>query len=114
MEVVNVSGLKNNPSDAQRKARDSLVLVMNRDEPDAMVVGLTNRRLLDQAGVSAALATALFRESHLSLARSAGLAQMSAPEFSRHVSRLGIPVVALNAEEAARDVDTLEEWLASS
>jgi predicted HTH domain antitoxin len=114
MEVVNVSGLKNNPSEALRKARDSLVVVMNRDKPDAKMVGLTDHRLLDQTGVSAALATALFREDHLSLARSAHLAQMTAPEFSRHLSRLGIPVVSLHAAEAARDMDTLEEWLASS
>jgi predicted HTH domain antitoxin len=114
MEVVNVSGLKNNPSEALRKARDQLVVVMNRDKPDAMMVGLTDHRLLDQPGVSAALATALFREGHLSLVRSARLAQMTAPEFSRHLSRLGIPVVALDATEAARDMDTLEEWLASS
>jgi predicted HTH domain antitoxin len=113
MEVVNLSGLKNNPSDALRNARDSLVVVMNRDKPDAMMVGLTDQRLLDQAGVSAALATALFREGHLSLARSARLAKMSAPEFSRHLSRLGIPVVTLDANETQRDMDTLEESLAS-
>jgi len=114
MEVVNVSGLKNNPSDALRKARDALVVVMNRDRPDAMLVGLENQRLLGQPGVSAALATALFREGHLSLVRSARLAQMSAPEFSRHLSRLGIPVITLSAEETARDMDTLDEWLALS
>jgi hypothetical protein len=39
---------------------------------------------------------------------------MSAAELSRHVTRLGIPVVALNAAEVERDMDTLEEWLASS
>ena len=114
MEVVNVSGLKNNPSEALRLARSDLVVVMNRDRPDAMMVGLTDNRLLDQQGVRTALATALFRDGHLSLARSARLAQMSAPEFSRHVSRLGIPLVALCAAEAERDMDTLEEWLASS
>jgi predicted HTH domain antitoxin len=114
MEVVNVSSLKNNPSEALRMARDSLVVVMNRDKPDAMMVGLSDQRLLDQAGVSAALAVALFREGNLSLARSARLAKMSAPDFVRHLSRLGIPVVTLNEAETASDMDTLEEWLASS
>jgi predicted HTH domain antitoxin len=114
MEVVNVSGLKNNPSEALRKARDNLVVVMNRDKPDAMMVGLSDHRLLDQPGVSAALATALFREGHLSLVRSARLAQMTAPEFTKHLSRLSIPVITLDAAEAERDMDTLEEWLASS
>ncbi len=114
MEVVNVSGLKNNPSEALRKAQDDLVVVMNRDRPDAMMVGLADQRLLGEPGVRAALATALFKDGHLSLARSAALAQMSAPDFARHVSRLGIAVVSLSAEETARDMDTLEEWLASS
>ncbi len=114
MEVVNVSGLKNNPSEALRKAREGLVVVMNRDKPDAMLLGLQDQRLLGQPGVSAALATALFRDGHLSLVRSARLANMSAPEFCTHLSRLGLPVVALNAVEAERDMDTLEEWLASS
>jgi predicted HTH domain antitoxin len=114
MEVVNVSGLKNNPSDGLRMAREDLVVVMNRDRPDAMMVGLAEHGMLDLPGVRAALATALFREGHLSLARSARLAQMSAADFSRHVSRLGIPVVALDAAEAERDLDTLDEWLASS
>jgi predicted HTH domain antitoxin len=114
MEVVNVSGLKNNPSEALRKARKDVVVVMNRDQPDAMMVSLAGHGLLDQAGVRAALATALFRDGHLSLARSARLAQMSAAEFSRHVSRLGIAVISLDAAETERDMDTLDEWLASS
>lgn len=114
MEVVNVSGLKNNPSEALRKAREDLVVVMNRDQPEAMMVSLADGRLLDQAGVREALATALFRAGHLSLARAARLAQLSAAEFSRHVSRLGIPVIALDAAETERDMDTLDEWLASS
>jgi predicted HTH domain antitoxin len=114
MEVVNVSGLKDNPSEALRKAQDDLVLVMNRDRPHAMLVGLADQRLLDLAGVRAAMATSLFRDGHLSLARSARLAQMSAGEFSRHVSRLGIAVIKLDAAETERDIDTLEAWLASS
>jgi hypothetical protein len=57
MQVANVSGLKNNPSDALRKARDDLVVVMNCDRPDAMLLGLTANHLLDQPGVRAALAT---------------------------------------------------------
>jgi len=43
METVNVSGLKNNPSEALRKSHRDLVVVMNRDKPDALMVG-TRRR----------------------------------------------------------------------
>lgn len=39
---------------------------------------------------------------------------MSVSQFVSHVSRLGIPVVKLEGVEAGRDMDTLDEWLASS
>jgi predicted HTH domain antitoxin len=114
METVNVSGLKNNPSEALRKSHQDVVVVLNRDRPDALMVGMNLAGVLDARGVKPALATALFRDGHLSLARAARLAEMGLGEFVAHVSRLGIAVVRLNADEAARDLDTLESWLASS
>ena len=114
METVNVSGLKNNPSEALRMAQSDVVVVMNRDRPNAVLVGAKAAGLMDTKGVKAALATALFRDGHLSLVRSARLAEISTNQFVTHVSRLGIPVVRLEKEEAERDMDTLEEWLASS
>jgi hypothetical protein len=39
---------------------------------------------------------------------------MPVAHFVQHVSRLGIPVIRLDAQETARDLDTLDEWLASS
>ena len=56
----------------------------------------------------------LFREGHLSLARSARLAGMTMSHFAAHVSRLGIAVIQLDAQEAVSDLDTLDQWLASS
>jgi predicted HTH domain antitoxin len=114
METVNVSGLKNNPSDALRKSHRDVVLVLNRDRPDALMVGVELAGGLDAKGVKPALATALFRDGSLSLARAARLAEMPLAEFIAHVSRLSIPVVGLDADEAAADLDTLESWLASS
>ena len=114
METVNVSGLKNNPTEALRKSQDDLVVVMNRDRPDALMVGLASTGALDLAGVRAALATALFRDGHLSLARAARVAQMPLPGFMAHVSRLGIPVLEMSAVEVERDLETLDQWLASS
>ncbi|HMO45445.1 MAG TPA: UPF0175 family protein [Rubrivivax sp.] len=114
MESVNVSGLKNNPTEALRKARRDVVVVMNRDRPDALMVGIEAAGVLEARGVRPALATALFRDGALSLARAASLADMSLGEFVSHVSRLGIPVVPLDAAEARKDMDTLDEWLASS
>ena len=114
MEVVNVSGLKNNPSVALRMAHKDLVVVMNRDQPDAFMMGINSGGLLDAKGVKPALATALFRDGHLSLVRSARLADMPTTQFASHVSRLGIEVVRLSSTEATQDMDTLEEWLTSS
>jgi predicted HTH domain antitoxin len=114
METVNVSGLKNNPSEALRKAHRDVVVVMNRDKPDALIVGIESIGVLDIQGVKLALATALFRDGHLSLARAARLAEMPFSQFVTHVSRLGIPVVNLDPADAARDLETLDEWLASS
>ena len=114
METVNVSGLKNNPSEALRMSHRDVVVVMNRDRPDALMVGVEVAGVLEAKGVRPALATALFRDGHLSLARSARLAEMSVAEFAGHVSRLGIPIVRLNAQETVRDLDTLDQWLASS
>jgi len=114
METVNVSGLKNNPREALRKSHQGVVVVLHRDKPDALMVGIELAGVLDAKGVKPALATALFRDGNLSLARAAHLAEMPLGDFVAHVSRLGIAVVSLDADEAARDLDTLESWLASS
>ena len=114
MHVVNVSGLKNNPSEALRSARDDVVVVMNRDQPDAVMIGLQSGKLLSEPGARAALATALFRDGGLSLVRSARMAQMPLASFVAHVSRLGISVVTHDAADVPRDMQTLDQWLAAS
>ncbi len=111
MKTVNVSGLKNNPSEALRMAHDDLVLVMNRNEPDALMVGLKSSKIIGMPGVRKALATALVKDGVLSLARSAKLADMPLLDFIAHVSRLGIPVINQSAEDVQQDMDTLEQWL---
>ncbi len=114
MQVVNVSGLKNNPSEALRSARSDVVVVMNRDQPDAMMIGLQSGKLLSEPGTRAALATALFRDGGLSLARAARMASMPLAAFIAHLSRLGISVVTHDAADVPRDIDTLDQWLAQS
>lgn len=111
MKTVNVSGLKNNPSEALRQAQDDLVLVMNRNEPDALIVGVSTSKIIDMPGVRKAMATALFKDGDLSIARSAKLANMALADFITHVSRLGIPVINQTAEEVLLDMGTLDQWL---
>jgi len=111
MKTVNVSGLKNNPSEALRMAHDDMVLILNRNEPDAVMVGLKSAKIISMPGVRKAMATALFKDGNLSLARSAKLADMPLASFIAHVSRLGISVIDQTAEEVQEDLDTLEQWL---
>lgn len=113
MKTVNVSSLKNNPSEALRQSHEDVVLVMNRNQPDALMVGVKQTKALDMPGVRTALATALFRDGELSLARSANLAEMPLADFITHISRLGIAVIDQQADEVEQDLDTLEKWLAS-
>ncbi len=114
MYAVSVSGLKNNPAEALRQSKQDMVVVLNRDQPDALLIGLDQDGLLQTPGVRAALATALFRDGELSLSRAARVAQMDTAGFISHLSRLGIPVIRLSAAASQADLDTLEQWLQSS
>ena len=114
MHAVSVSGLKHNPADALRQARTGPVVVLNRDHPDAVLIGLEQGGVLQAPGVRAALATALFRDGELSLVRAARVAEMDVASFISHLSRLGIPAIRLTAAETNADLDTLEQWLQSS
>jgi len=114
MHVVSVSGLKHNPADALRQARTGPVVVLNRDHPDAVLIGLEQGGVLQAPGVRAALATALFRDGELSLVRAARVAELDVASFISHLSRLGIPAIRLTAAETNTDLDTLEQWLQSS
>jgi predicted HTH domain antitoxin len=114
MHAVSVSGLKHKPAEALRQAKSGPVVVLNRDNPDAVLLGLEEGGLLQAPGVRAALATALFREGELSLVRAAHVAEMDVTCFISHLSRLGIPAIRLTAAEINADLDTLEQWRQSS
>ena len=114
MHAVSVSRLKHNPAEALRQAKAGPVVVLNRDNPDAVLLGLEEGGLLQAPGVRAALATALFRDGELSLVRAAHVAAMDVSHFIAHLSRLGIPAIRLTAAETNADLDTLEQWLQSS
>jgi prevent-host-death family protein len=74
VHAVSVSGLRHNPAEALRQARSSPVVVLNRNNPDAVLIGLEEDGLLQAPGVLAALTTALFRDGELSLVRAAHVA----------------------------------------
>jgi predicted HTH domain antitoxin len=114
MRAVSVSGLKNNPAEALRQAKNDMVVVLKGDHPDALLVGLDQGGLLEAPGVRAALATALFREGELSMARAARVAEIDTATFIAHLSRLGIAAIRLTEADTNADLDTLEQWLQSS
>lgn len=114
MQNISVSSLKNNPSQALRFAKAAPVVVMNHNEPDAIIVGLGDGKLLSSSGTRAALGTALFRDGGLSLARAARVAQMPLSSFITHVSRLGIPVAEQTPEDVVSDMESLDQWLATA
>ena len=87
------------------------MVVLNRDHPDAVLIGLEQGGVLQAPGVRAALATALFRDGELSLARAARVAELDVASFISHLGRLGIPAIRLTSAETNADLDTLEQWL---
>ena len=114
MHAVSVIGLKHNPADALRQAHSSPVVVLNRDQPDTVLIGLEQGGMLQEAGVRAALATTLFRDGEFSLARAARVAEMDVSSLMSHLGRIGIPAIRLTAAENNTDLHTLELRLQSS
>lgn len=110
MNSVNIRELKNNPSDALRMARKAPVVVMNRDQPEALLFHLDDEGLLGEPGVRLALATALYRSESVTLGRGAKIAGITLPEFMLHVSHEGIPVIRGNTKTLREDLKNLEAW----
>ena len=111
MHCVNVRQLKNNPSEALRNATEGPVLVLKGDNPDALILHLDLGSAPEDADVRLALGAALFESGSLSLGRAARVASVSVGQMVSHLSRLGISI----AEEGGREeLETLDEWLASS
>ena len=113
MKSVNVRQLKNNPSDALRMARKAPVVVMNRDQPEALLFHLDDEGLLGEPGVRLALATALFRSESVTLGRGAKIAGMPLMDFMLHLAHEGIPVIRGNAKSLREDLKNLEAWRAN-
>ena len=68
-------------------------MILNRQQPEALLVHLADDSLLAEPGIRLALATALYKDQSLSLGRAAEFSGQALAEFIAHVSRLGIPVV---------------------
>jgi predicted HTH domain antitoxin len=109
MQVVNIRQLKTNPSVALREAKNGLVMVTNRDKPDALLVSMEQLAGIPNIEqVKLVLGVALFRDKLLSLSAAAKVAGKSLAEMLTLVSKMGIPVVDYSAEEAAAEAAMVE------
>jgi predicted HTH domain antitoxin len=100
VQTVNVRQFKNNPSEALREAKDDLVIVMNRDQPTAALVGLELiAGTADLPRIRFAMAISMFKQKTLSISAAAKFAGKPLSEMLTMVSAAGIPVVDYPASE---------------
>lgn len=114
MKAFSVRELKNNPSVALRAARERPVIVLSRNNPEALLVHLDDDSLLSEPGLRRAIGLALYREGGLSLGQAARFAALPIAEFVDAASRCGIPVVHGSSESLANEVALIETWRADS
>lgn len=114
MRSVDLRQLKKDPDQALSSAAEGPLLVLNGDLPEAVLFHLADSDTPEDADLKLALAAALFKDGALSLGRASRLASVSVSQLVTHLSRLGIPVVDLDPNEAEADLETLDDWLASS
>ena len=110
MKAVSVRDLKKSPSAVLRTARESPVVVLRRQQPEAILIHLEGDSVLNDPGIRLALGTALYREGGVTLGRAARFSELPIAEFVQHASQLGIPVVDGTAASVSQDADTIQEW----
>ncbi|NBS65673.1 MAG: type II toxin-antitoxin system Phd/YefM family antitoxin [Betaproteobacteria bacterium] len=101
MKTVNIRQLKSNPGTALAAARaDGMVVVMNRDYPQALLVDLERLGVPNLPAVRVALAVTLFRSAAVSAGFAARTAGKPLAEMLTLFSSQGIPLTG-NDESAA-------------
>ena len=111
MESVSVRELKNNPSGALKHAREGeLVVVTNRDTPEAVLVGLEQLGIPDVGRLRLAIAASLFRDGVVSSGAAARMAGKSRADMLDLLARLGIPLTP-ESDNIADDVGAIDAWL---
>jgi len=107
MQSFTIRDLRERPGELSREAEQGhLALVTRHGHPLFICVPFSEE--LVQYGVYAALAESLYKECAISLGRAAKLAHMSIPEFTAHLSRLGIPVVDYDGSELEEELRYFE------
>lgn len=116
MQTVNIRQLKTNPSTALAAARaDDMVIVMNRDRPQALLVDLEQLGVPDLPAVRVALAVSLFRSAAVSAGFAARMAGKPLAEMLTLLSSQGIPLTGndkVEADEIRAEMRAARDWLA--
>lgn len=111
MKAVSIRELKNNPSAALRDAQtDDLVVVMNRQQPQALLVDLARLGVADLSGVKFALAVALFRQGQVSLGYASRVADLSVSAMIERLGSMGIPIVNVDDRELDHEISAFDAW----
>lgn len=115
MQSVNIRQLKNNPSSALSAARDGeMVVVMNRDHPQALLIDLDRLGVPDLPAVRVALAVALFRGGSVSAGFAARVADKPLAQMLSLLSSQGLSLTGDGrqaAAEAREEMQRAREWL---
>ncbi|AUB83163.1 hypothetical protein THSYN_20940 [Candidatus Thiodictyon syntrophicum] len=113
MYSTNVRDLKKDPRRALRQAQDAPVLIMEENEPNALILHLDSATMDAQRSLRPALAAALFKDGALSTGAAAELSGLGHAAFLHHLDCLGIAVVDAD-ETSDADASDLESWTLSS
>jgi predicted HTH domain antitoxin len=114
VRTVNIRQLKSNPSTALAAAReDDMVVVMNRDDPQALLIDLQRLGVPDLPAVRVALAVSLFRGGSVSAGFAARVAGKPLAEMLTLLSSLGMPLAGeSNAHEDVREeMRRARDWM---
>ncbi len=110
MQTVSVRELKSNPSVALRQAAHDIVIVTNRDEPQAVLVDLARLGLPDLDNVKQALAVSLFKQGTVSLGYAARMAGKTKSEMASILSAMQIPIVRYTEDDLAHDLEAVRKF----
>jgi len=93
MYATNVRNLKKNPSVALREAETSPVLILKGNQPNALLLHLSDSLVETEKSLLPALASSLYKDGTLSLGAAAKLSKMSLSDFIQHLAHLNIDVI---------------------
>jgi len=115
MQSIDVNQLTLDPGAALSLSRVGPLVVLCDDRAEAVVLHLDPADAqTDPAGLSLALAVALYKDGAVSLGRAARIAALPVADMVTHLSRLGIAVTGDDPADARSDLDLLDRWSSES